>query len=758
MQTVNCTTSSGTAEASHVERGKAVHGSSAFLEATGAMPQSAYDSGPGSAQHPGQLQTTQGLPSASPMYPNPVQQQAHVSTSHSHSQHPPQWGYAPNNTNWAPQQQQQQQQQIAASAPGAYQQPYSYNYHGYGTSYPYQSQHGSQQDYGYHQQPQHPYQYHQHHQYYGAQYPQHHHQQQKPFQDHYQQTHYQYYHQHQQQQHQQQQQQQQQQNYAWQSYHAYGTSGAPYDAPNPGNACSTSSGSVPYTASMPYSATAASGAASSIAVPGGDNVAVHTAATAANAASASSITQQREGGQHRAAEGTVGENSSKRRWTAQGQEQLQHQEQGAAEAPQQAGAVASTAVTRGTPAAPTAPQQHAHPQPPPLLPTTSARKTATTTVTVTVAAATAPTPTAASSSSAVDLIVVWDLDETLIIFNSLLSGAYARAAAAAHGRGPADSAAAAAAAARVAPAAAATVTRDGGVSNEAGSGVAGGGEGLAAAAAAATSLQRRAELLGQRLADLVFDFCDDHMDFRALDGLDPLNFAELWSQACTSSASSGQQPATDASATTRDNTANPAICNTSTAAAIVPKRSTLERIARVYSSGADGLSDVLGTAGCSKLAEALAEAEELTGGWVAAARRLLTEVTSAAAASAEGGAPPAAAEVTFRRVRHVLVSAGHLVATLGKLLLWGLDEHFDIRDVYSASGRPKLACFRALCSRFGPNSAYVAVGDGAEEQRAAAVMGWGFVRVALHGRTAPPPQPQPPGEQRQAQPGACSVE
>ncbi len=37
----------------------------------------------------------------------------------------------------------------------------------------------------------------------------------------------------------------------------------------------------------------------------------------------------------------------------------------------------------------------------------------------------------------------------------------------------------------------------------------------------------------------------------------------------------------------------------------------------------------------------------------------------------------------------------------------------------------------SACYCFRPQAAYVAVGDGNEEHRAAGVMGWGFVRVAL---------------------------
>ncbi|KAG2428132.1 hypothetical protein HXX76_011812 [Chlamydomonas incerta] len=338
----------------------------------------------------------------------------------------------------------------------------------------------------------------------------------------------------------------------------------------------------------------------------------------------------------------------------------------------------------------------------------------------------------------VDLIVVWDLDETLIVFNSLISGAFARAAALA----ASASSRAAAAAAGGSPAGAA------------------GGQSLAEAAEAA-SLPRQAAALGQTLADLVFEFCDEHMGFKALDQLDPLSFTELWALAAASEADAqavADAAAEDAAAASGDVAAAAAAAAAAVAAAAVAaagpvSRATLERIAAAYGGGTAGLPALLGAEKAGVLTRALAEVEALTDGWVAAARRLLTGLNAAVAAQAarraaavaagEDEAAAAAAAgpwlgisappptLSYRRVRHVLVSAGHLVATLGKLLMWGLDEHFDIRDVYSASGRSKLDAFRQLRAALGPHNAFAAVGDGAEEERAAGVMGWGFVRVGL---------------------------
>ncbi len=96
------------------------------------------------------------------------------------------------------------------------------------------------------------------------------------------------------------------------------------------------------------------------------------------------------------------------------------------------------------------------------------------------------------------VVAVWDLDETLIVFNSLLSGAFAKAmgavaAAAGEGEGEGEGEGGSSAAALGGAAAAGAGAGTGG----------GGGELLAA----------RALALGQRMADVVFDFCDAHLGF-----------------------------------------------------------------------------------------------------------------------------------------------------------------------------------------------------------------------------------------------------
>lgn len=175
------------------------------------------------------------------------------------------------------------------------------------------------------------------------------------------------------------------------------------------------------------------------------------------------------------------------------------------------------------------------------------------------------------------------------------------------------------------------------------------------------------------------------------------------------------------------------------------------RIASVYGEGGRGLAARMPAEQHMQLQAAMLQLDELTGGWLSAARRLLARLpaasplspsgsTAGAAAAAatmpqqqrqQGGGQEEAGPAAAAVCRHVLVTAGQLVGTLGKLLLFGLDEHFPAASVFSASKASKRECFGRIAARYGPAAAYVAVGDGFEEERAAAALGWGFVRVVM---------------------------
>jgi hypothetical protein len=77
------------------------------------------------------------------------------------------------------------------------------------------------------------------------------------------------------------------------------------------------------------------------------------------------------------------------------------------------------------------------------------------------------------------------------------------------------------------------------------------------------------------------------------------------------------------------------------------------------------------------------------------------------------------------------VSAGHLVPTLAKLMLFRLDGLFAARHVFSSRRDGKLHCFRRLRGCFGAGSSFAAVGDAREERQAAEVLNRPFLPVAL---------------------------
>ncbi len=91
------------------------------------------------------------------------------------------------------------------------------------------------------------------------------------------------------------------------------------------------------------------------------------------------------------------------------------------------------------------------------------------------------------------------------------------------------------------------------------------------------------------------------------------------------------------------------------------------------------------------------------------------------------------------------------MATLGKLLLFRLDDLFPAHNVYSSSAATKHFCFKMIHKRFGDAVRYCAIGDGPDEEAAADFMRWPFARVALAMQAAGEGQ-APEGQQAAQQP------
>ncbi|MGH0166143.1 UNVERIFIED_CONTAM: hypothetical protein FKN15_050172 [Acipenser sinensis] len=79
---------------------------------------------------------------------------------------------------------------------------------------------------------------------------------------------------------------------------------------------------------------------------------------------------------------------------------------------------------------------------------------------------------------------------------------------------------------------------------------------------------------------------------------------------------------------------------------------------------------------------------------------------------------------------NVLVTTTQLIPALSKVLLYGLGSAFPIENIYSATKTGKDSCFERVVQRFGRRAVYVVVGDGAEEESAAKKKNMPFWRVS----------------------------
>ena len=87
----------------------------------------------------------------------------------------------------------------------------------------------------------------------------------------------------------------------------------------------------------------------------------------------------------------------------------------------------------------------------------------------------------------------------------------------------------------------------------------------------------------------------------------------------------------------------------------------------------------------AKLDQLLADTDALTGGWLTRAKQLLINMGS----------------ISDIPVTHVLVSEGHLVTTLAKLVAFRLEEHFGAGEVWSAKRATKYHCFKRIGKKYG---------------------------------------------------------
>ncbi|CAK9207324.1 unnamed protein product [Sphagnum jensenii] len=82
---------------------------------------------------------------------------------------------------------------------------------------------------------------------------------------------------------------------------------------------------------------------------------------------------------------------------------------------------------------------------------------------------------------------------------------------------------------------------------------------------------------------------------------------------------------------------------------------------------------------------------------------------------------------------NVLVTSGTLIPSLVKCLLFRLNTYFHPLNIYSSREVGKLQCFRWIYERFSmvtPPLKFCAIGDGIDECEAAQILEWPFVRIS----------------------------
>ncbi|KAK9855487.1 hypothetical protein WJX84_010946 [Apatococcus fuscideae] len=254
----------------------------------------------------------------------------------------------------------------------------------------------------------------------------------------------------------------------------------------------------------------------------------------------------------------------------------------------------------------------------------------------------------AAQSSPPDLVLVWDLDETLVTFHSLINGSFA--------------------------------------------------------AGAPLQVQEATLELGKRWEHAALDLLDTHFFYDELDG----HNVEHIDDAGISRTGEGPNPIR------QDGRAG----------------SVAATWASVQQRYQQGIATLARQGQMELWVHLYNDTDTLTRGWLRHAAQLLQDCTAAASAAPEAAATSAGAELpASRRVANILVSAGQLVATLAKLLLFRLDRFFPIQNIYSSAVHGKQECFSRIRQQFQHSAKFYAIGDSDEELWAAESQGWPFVQI-----------------------------
>ena len=290
-------------------------------------------------------------------------------------------------------------------------------------------------------------------------------------------------------------------------------------------------------------------------------------------------------------------------------------------------------------------------------------------------------------------VVIWDLDETLIIFNSLLDRSFL----------PVDCPETSRRAfARNAP-----------------------------PVLEFREMAAERERLANAWSALVLSTCDSHFFFRCLESCESTQLTD--------------HAADDDGAPLHDHDFDADLLGR-----LVNQRMTRHEAAEVCAGVGDGAGELLARAAAERArltayrlrvaGERYAAGAPLSGAEAEAWHKLYadTDAFSQRWLSAGRTAVEEAAAAGFV---NVLVTAGCLLPTLAKLVLFKLDALFEApHAVFSARREGKAACFAKIAARYGPDARFCVIGDGDEEAAAAYAVKWPLIRISpVFGEGAVPP-------------------
>ncbi|GAA6091098.1 eyes absent homolog 1 isoform X1 [Tachysurus ichikawai] len=138
------------------------------------------------------------------------------------------------------------------------------------------------------------------------------------------------------------------------------------------------------------------------------------------------------------------------------------------------------------------------------------------------------------------------------------------------------------------------------------------------------------------------------------------------------------------------------------------------RVKEIYTTYKNNVGGLLGPAKREAWLQLRAEIEALTDSWLTLALKALTLIHSRS------------------NCVNILVTTTQLIPALAKVLLYGLGIVFPIENIYSATKIGKESCFERVIQRFGRKVVYVVVGDGVEEEQSSKKHNMPYWRISSH--------------------------